>query len=179
MVGQAEVEIARKLFEEGWSGGHVDAPLQFMTEDVVMRDIVGHSEAMRGHDAVREFWAAAADTLKVLPEEIYVADSGVVVMWMAYGQIPADAKENAGRWGTAEGVSRLEFRDGKVCLEVDYWHGGQGVCDDWEAHWNARRARPWRGGGGRGRARRAPPPPTKRGGGGGRAAGGGRGPRGR
>ena len=144
MVGQAEVEIARKLFEEGWSGGHVDAPLQFMTEDVVMRDIVGHAEPMRGHDAVREFWAAAAPTLKVLPEELYVADSGVVVLWMAYGKIPDDASENAGRWGTAEGMSRLEFRDGKVCLEVDYWHGGQGVCDDWQAHWDARRARPWR-----------------------------------
>ena len=103
MVGQAEVEIARKLFEEGWSGGHVDAPLQFMTEDVVMRDIVGHSEAMRGHDAVREFWAAAADTLKVLPEEIYVADSGVVVMWMAYGQIPTGRRGERGPLGNRRG----------------------------------------------------------------------------
>ena len=92
-----------KLFEEGWSGGHIDAPLQFMTEDIVMRDVVGHPEAMRGHDAVREFWAQAASTLKVLPEELYVADSGVVVLWMAYGQIPADADKDAGRWGWRRG----------------------------------------------------------------------------
>lgn len=143
MAGKAEVEIARRLFEEGWSGGHVDAPLRFMTGDVVMRDVVGHPEAMRGHDAVREFWARAAHTLKVLPEDIYVADSGVVVLWVAYSQVPASAEENAGRWWCGEGMSRLEFRDGKVCLEVDYWHGAQGLCDDWQAHWDARRARPW------------------------------------
>tara|TARA_B100001123_G_scaffold147952_1_gene171370 strand:+ start:10550 stop:11008 length:459 start_codon:yes stop_codon:yes gene_type:complete len=143
MVGQAEVEIARRLFEEGWSGGHVDAPLQFMTEDIVMRDIVGHPEAMRGHAAVREFWQHAAPTLKVLPEDIYVAGTGVAVLWMAYVQVPQSAEENAGRWLCGEGMSRLEFDGGKVCLEVDYWHGPQGVCDDWNEHWEARRARQW------------------------------------
>jgi hypothetical protein len=48
--------------------------------------------------------------------------------------------ENRGRYLCGEGMSRLEFRDGKVCLEIDYWKGPQGKCDDCEAHFEARRA---------------------------------------
>lgn len=135
-VGEREIEVAKRLFIEGWGADHPDTPLQFMTEDCVMRDIVGHAEAMRGHDAIRNFWAAAAGRLKVPPEEIFVSDNGVALTWMAYNQITEG--DDKGKWRCGEGMSRLEFRDGKVCLEVDYWHGPQGVCDDWEAHFNAR-----------------------------------------
>lgn len=140
--GKAELELARKLFEEGWSGGHAEAPLQFMTDDVVMRDILGHQEAMRGHAAIVDFWGPIAELLRVWPEEYFVSDDGIALTWMAYIEIRNDllGKENHGKWQCGEGMSRLEFRDGKVCLEIDYWKGPQGICDDPHVHFKARRA---------------------------------------
>ncbi len=141
-VTQEEIEVGIKLFEEGWGGEKPEAPLQFMTEDVVMRDIVGHPEAMRGHQAVVDFWGRSAGILRVPPEEIFVGEDGITLTWMAYIQIRDDSAgpENKGRWHCGEGVSLLAFRDGKVCLEVDYWHGPQGICDNWEEHLAARKA---------------------------------------
>jgi hypothetical protein len=141
-VTKAEIEIGRRLFVEGWGGDTPEAPLQFMTKDCVMRDIVGHAEAMRGHQAIVDFWGKSAGHLKVPPEEIFVSDDGVALTWMAYVRIRDDSrgKENVGKWICGEGMSRLEFRDGLVCLEIDYWAGPQGMCDDWEAHFNARQA---------------------------------------
>lgn len=139
-VTEAEIEIGRRLFVEGWGGDDPRGPLQFMTEDVVMRDIVGHPQAMRGHEAVVNFWGAAAGSLKVPPEEIFVSENGIALTWMAYVRLKEG--EQAGKWLCGEGMSRLEFRDGKVCLEIDYWHGPQGVCDDWETHFKARQELP-------------------------------------
>jgi hypothetical protein len=135
-IGAREVEVARRLFVEGWGGDTPEAPLQFMTGDVVMRDVVGHAEAMRGHAAVVKFWGASAGRLKVPPEEFFVSEDGVALTWMAY--VLYDQGPDKGKWGCWEGMSRLEFRDGQVCLEIDYHHGPQGICDDWEAHFNAR-----------------------------------------
>jgi hypothetical protein len=63
---------------------------------------------------------------------------------MAYLHITNDhhGPENLGRYLCGEGMSRLEFRDGKVCLEIDYWKGPQGMCDDWRAHFEERQALP-------------------------------------
>jgi hypothetical protein len=142
MAGKAEIEIARLLFEEGWGGPDSSAPLQYMTDDVVMRDILGHAGPLRGHDAVRNFWQAVAGGLKVMPEEYFSNERGVALTWMAYIQLRDDSNgpENKGKWVCGEGMSRLEFRDGKVCLEIDYWNGPQGRCDDWKTHLEARRA---------------------------------------
>ncbi|MBW2314665.1 MAG: nuclear transport factor 2 family protein [Deltaproteobacteria bacterium] len=140
--GPAELELARKLFEEGWSGGQPESPLQFLTDDVVMRDIAAHAGPMRGHAAVVEFFGPMAPFLKVWPEEYFVSDDGVALTWMAYIHITNDhqGKENRGKWLCCEGMSRLEFRDRLVSVEIDYWHGGQGICDDATAHFQARRA---------------------------------------
>jgi len=142
MIGERELEVARQLFEEGWSGGHAEAPLPFLTEDAVMRDVVGHAEAMVGHEQIVDFFSPVAKYLKVWPEEYYVSDGGVALTWMAYIHIENDVHgaENRGKWLCGEGMSRLEFRDGKVSIEVDYWHGPQGICDDCTSHFEARRA---------------------------------------
>ena len=107
-----------------------------------MRDILGHPEALRGHDEIRNFWTAVAGGLKVLPEELYANERGVALSWMAYIEIRDDSRgpETVGKWLCGEGMSRLEFRDGKVSLEIDYWHGPQGMCDDWRTHFEARKA---------------------------------------
>jgi hypothetical protein len=142
MMGESEIEIARKLFEEGWSGPNRQAPLRFMTEDAVMRDILGHAEALNGHEEIGNFYGPVAGLLRVWPEEYFVSENGVSLTWMAYIEITNDlhGEENRGKYLCGEGMSRLEFADGKVSLEIDYWNGPQGICDDRDAHFAARRA---------------------------------------
>ncbi len=137
-IGEREIECAKKLFWEGWFSDDPWAPTKYMTPDVVMRDIVGHPEAIVGHEAVADFWKKAAGRMRLPVEEMFISENGICVQWFVYVRI--DSGDNAGKWDMGEGVSRLEFRDGLVCLEVDYWHGRQGICDDWEAHWAARKA---------------------------------------
>jgi hypothetical protein len=140
-MGDRELEVARRLFEEGWSGGHPEAPLPFLTDDAVMRDILGHPEAMRGHAQIVEFFGPVAKHLRVWPEEYFLSDDGIALTWMAYIHIDNEqhGPENRGRWLCGEGMSRLEFRGGKVSLEIDYWKGPQGMCDDARSHFEARR----------------------------------------
>ncbi|MAE93085.1 MAG: hypothetical protein CL910_00350 [Deltaproteobacteria bacterium] len=142
MTDADRIELARRLFEEGWSGGKPESPLPFLTEDAVMRDILGHPEAMHGHEAIVAFFGPVAQALKVMPEEYFVNERGIALTWMAYIEILDESRgpENKGRFLCGEGMSRLEYRDGKVSLEVDYWKGPQGICDDWKAHLEARRA---------------------------------------
>ena len=48
-VGPNDLETARKLFEEGgWGSGDPYGPDQWFAEDAVMRDVVGHAEALHG-----------------------------------------------------------------------------------------------------------------------------------
>jgi hypothetical protein len=141
MTQQEQIELARKLFEEGWSGGAPESPLPFLTDDVVMRDIAGHPEALVGHEAIIGFFGPVATRLTVLPEEYFLNESGMALTWMAYIAVGSDDDPNAGPEGymCAEGMSRLEFRDDKVCLEIDYWHGPQGRCDDRREHFEKRK----------------------------------------
>lgn len=136
-IGEREIECARRLYAEGWCGDDPYGPTRFMTEDVVMRDIAGHPEALVGHDAVAGFWGPIAGRLRLPIEEIFVSEHGVVVLWFAY--VRFEEREDA-EWHCGEGCSRLEFRDGLVSLEVDYWHGPQTTCADWQAHFAARQA---------------------------------------
>ncbi len=142
MTEAEKTELARQLFEEGWSGGTPESPLPFLTDDAVMRDILGHPEALRGHQEIKNFFSPVAAVLKVMPEEYFANEQGLALSWMAYIEITDDnhGAENRGRYLCGEGMSRLEYRDGKVSLEIDYWNGPQGMCDDWKAHLDARRA---------------------------------------
>ena len=144
MTDAERIELARRLFEEGWSGDSPESPLAFMTEDAVMRDVLGHPEAMRGHQEILNFFSPVAKVLRVLPEEFFLNERGVSLTWMAYIEITNDhhGPENKGRFLCGEGMSRLEFREDLVCLEIDYWHGPQGMCDDWQQHREARKKMP-------------------------------------
>ena len=125
------IKEAGKEHEIGW------LPSAHLYED----DILGHPEAMRGHAQIVGFFAPVARNLRVWPEEYFLSAEGIALTWMAYIHIDDEQHglENRGRWLCGEGMSRLEFRDGKVCLEIDYWRGPQGMCDDARSHFEARR----------------------------------------
>jgi ketosteroid isomerase-like protein len=125
MAGAAEIEIARKLFA-AWSSGDVDAPREFLTEDAVLYDIV-EGNPKEGWPAIREFFGT---TLKIspgvvlAPQEFWVSETGVALSWhmsAVAGEMFPTAVQ--GRKWHSEGMSTLEFRDGRVCREVDYHHG--------------------------------------------------------
>jgi ketosteroid isomerase-like protein len=130
MAGSDEIEIAKKLFA-AWSSGDPDAPEAFLTEDAVLYDIV-EGKQKAGWTAIRTFFAATlqfAPDVVLAPKAFWASDTGLAVRW----EMSATAingmfgPDNDGKTWRSEGMSTLEFRDGKVCREVDYHHGGSGL----------------------------------------------------
>ena len=127
MAGQAEIEIAKKLFA-AWSSGNVDDAAEFLTEDAVLHDIVEGSDKV-GWPAIREFFSFAlkvSPDLVLEPNAFWVNDEGIAVRWHMSATVTNDmfGPEAKGKKWHSDGMSTLEFRDGKVCREVDYHHGG-------------------------------------------------------
>ncbi len=125
MAGDAEIEIARKLFA-AWSSGDPDAPREFLTDDAVLYDIV-EGNPKEGWAAIREFFGttlAISPGVVLAPQEFWLNEAGVAVRWqmsaVAGELFPEDVR---GKKWQSEGMSTLEFRDGKVCREVDFHHG--------------------------------------------------------
>ncbi len=139
-IGAHEIQVAKDLFNIGWSSDDPYAPTRYMTPDVVMRDIARLPEPIVGHEAIADRWRHVAGRMRLPVEDVFVSDDAAIVLWFVYVRI-VDG-DDAGRWDMGEGTSLLRFRDGLVSLEVDYWHGRQGKCDDWEAHFAARQALP-------------------------------------
>jgi hypothetical protein len=141
-IGEHELQVARDLFNIGWSGDDPHGPTRYMTPDVRMRDIAmkGGPEAITGHEAIVNRWKHVAGRMRLPVEDVFVnpTDDSVVVQWFVY-VLHVDG-EHAGQWDMGEGNSMLRFRDGLVSLEVDFWHGRQGRCADWQAHFAARQA---------------------------------------
>ncbi len=127
MAGQAEIEIAKKLFA-AWSSGDPDAPAEFLTEDAVLHDIVEGSDK-QGWPKIREFFAFAltiTPDLELVPDAFWTNESGVALRFHMSGTVVNDmfGPEAKGKTWHSDGMSTLEFRDGKVCRETDYHHGG-------------------------------------------------------
>ncbi len=137
-IGEREIECAKDLFNVGWSGDDPYGPTRYMTPDVVMRDIASRPEAIVGTEAIADRWRHVAGRMRLPVEEVFVSDDGVMVQWVVY--VLHASGEHEGQWDVGEGVSLLHFRDGLVSHEVDYWHGRQGRCRDWRAHFAARQA---------------------------------------
>ncbi|MBW2314673.1 MAG: nuclear transport factor 2 family protein [Deltaproteobacteria bacterium] len=127
MAGEAEIEIARKLFA-AWSSGDPDAPREFLTEDAVLHDIVAGSDKV-GWPEIREFFAFALSVspdLVLAPDAFWLNDTGVALRFHMSATVKGDmfGPDARGKKWHSDGMSTLEFRDGKVCREVDYHHGG-------------------------------------------------------
>jgi ketosteroid isomerase-like protein len=127
MAGQAEIEIAKKLFA-AWSSGDADAPAEFLTADAVLHDIVAGNDKV-GWPAIREFFGfalKASPDLVLAPNAFWVNETGIAVRWRMSATVEGEmfGPEAVGKKWHSDGMSTLEFRDGKVCREVDYHHGG-------------------------------------------------------
>lgn len=126
MAGEAEIEIAKRLFA-AWSSGDPDAPGAFLTDDAVLHDIVEGSDKV-GWPAIREFFGKALATapgLVLAPDSFWVNETGLAVRWtMSATAGELFGPEVAGRRWHSPGMSTLEFRGDKVCREVDYHHTG-------------------------------------------------------
>ena len=125
MAGEVEIEIAKKLFA-AWSCGDPGAPEAYLT--AVIYDVVEGKETI-GLPAIRDVFVSTlkfAPDVVLEPDAFWVNDSGVAVRWrMAATAINGVfGPENDGKQWHSEGMSTLEFRDGKVCRQVDYYHGG-------------------------------------------------------
>jgi len=82
MLGEAEIEIAKKLFA-AWSSGDPDAPAEFLTEDAVLHDIVAGSDKV-GWPAVREFFQGAltiSPGVVLEPDAFWVGGTSLAVRW--------------------------------------------------------------------------------------------------
>jgi hypothetical protein len=127
MAGDAEIEIAKKLFA-AWSSGDPDAPAEFLTEDAVLHDIVAGVDKV-GWPAIREFFNGALTVspgVELVPNAFWVNDEGVAVRWLMSATVQSDmfGPDHKGKTWKSMGMSTLEFRGNKVCREVDYHHGG-------------------------------------------------------
>ena len=126
MAGAAEIEVARKLFL-AWSSGNADAPEPYMTADAVLYDIVAGDEK-KGWPAIRAFFDGGVKVwpdLDLTPERYWTNDKGVALTWLMSATVTDErfgAAAKGKKW-KSEGMSFLEFRDGKVCYEVDYHNG--------------------------------------------------------
>ena len=130
MAGAAEIDVARKLFL-AWSSGFAEAPADLMTEDAVLRDIVA-GEAKVGWPAIREFFAEGLKVwpdLDLTPDQYWTSERGVALSWVMTATVPDErfGAEAKGKKWRSEGMTLLEFRDAKVCLEIDY-HNGANVA---------------------------------------------------
>jgi len=127
MAGLAEIEVAKQLFA-AWSSGDVDAPSQFLTDDAVLHDIVEGSDKV-GWPQIREFFAISLKVfpdVTLVPQQFWTSEQGVALSWRMSGTVQTDmfGLEAKGKKFKSDGMSTLEFRDGKVCREVDYHHAG-------------------------------------------------------
>ena len=127
MAGDAEIEIAKKLFA-AWSSGDPDAPAEFLTEDAVLHDIADGTDKV-GWPAIREFFQGALKVspgVVLEPDAFWVNDTGLAVRWHMSATVTTDlfGPESRGKTWHSDGMSTLEFRGDKVCREVDYHHGG-------------------------------------------------------
>jgi ketosteroid isomerase-like protein len=127
MLGEAEIEIAKKLFA-AWSSGDPDAPAEFLTDDAVLHDIVAGSDKV-GWPAIREFFQGAlaiSPGVVLEPDAFWVGEASLAVRWHMSATVQTEmfGPENKGKTWHSDGMSTLEFRGDKVCREVDYHHGG-------------------------------------------------------
>jgi ketosteroid isomerase-like protein len=123
MTRDPRIDIVEQLFA-AWSSGDVDAPQHFFHEDATLYDIVGGSYT--GWPAIRAFFDQGLkkwNDLVLLPDGYWTNDNGVAVRWVMSATVTDPSmfgSEHVGSKWSSEGLSYIDFRDGKITKEVDY-----------------------------------------------------------
>lgn len=123
MIRDPRVDTVEALFK-AWSSGDVDAPERFFHPDAVLYDIVGGS--CRGWPAIRTFFDHGLKQwpdLVLLPDGYWTNDEGVAVRWVMSATVSNESSfgpQAVGRKWTSEGMSYIDFQDGRIRREVDY-----------------------------------------------------------
>ena len=88
-LGKRRIEIATRLFLEGWSGGDPDAPEQFWAPDGVLEDVA--SGTFRGWPAIREFFAGGLTRTRAYVGSVIGGCEmpfGGAVCWVRFSTFP-------------------------------------------------------------------------------------------
>ena len=124
---EARIDVAWKLFD-GWSSDDLDAPMQYLADDVVLFDIIGGEH--RGWPAIREYFGhgrARYPDLELKPTgDFWARPDGLALLWHMSGTQTDDSlgPEFVGKKWTVEGLSYLVFDGLKVVREADYHDKG-------------------------------------------------------
>jgi ketosteroid isomerase-like protein len=117
-MSQENVEIVRQTLEN-WNRGDLDANLEYVDDDVVLRAAEGWPEtAYHGKQGVRSFAEGLAETVggEAVIEELI--DAGEIVVLRVRAHITG---ERSGLEGDMQFTQVLTFRKGKAVLIEFFW----------------------------------------------------------
>ena len=108
-LSEAE-DLVRRAYDDGWNRGNLDAMLQLVDENIVLRPsgkIVDLAQEYHGHDGVRRFWAdvrAPWERLAIDVDKVVVHEGRVLVLFrfQAKGREGMEVDAKFGQVGTVE-----------------------------------------------------------------------------
>jgi hypothetical protein len=109
-------------YGRAWEQRSPDAAAEIFSEDATYHE-TPFSEGMRGRDAIRAYWATAADHQKDVAFRYEIVNvSPAVVLWQAsYTKARSDEPTNL------DGVFLLEFDAENRCSSLrEWWHADTG-----------------------------------------------------
>jgi hypothetical protein len=127
-IHDRRIDIATRLFTDGWSAGDPDAPEQFWVPDGTLDDVA--SGKFEGWPAIRAFFAnglTRTRNLTLAPDEFWVNDDGLAVHYMMSGEVvraESYGEEYVGRRWSVPVMSYLRFDGDRICYEADFHDKG-------------------------------------------------------
>ena len=127
-IHERRIEIATRLFTDGWSAGDPDAPEQFWVPDGTLDDVA--SGKFEGWPAIRAFFAnglTRTRNLTLAPDEFWVNDDGLAVHYIMSGDVvrpESYGEEYVGRRWSVPVMSYLRFEGDRICYEADFHDKG-------------------------------------------------------
>ena len=115
--------VARRLIEEVWNKGKLDA-----IDGLVTRDVVGHDpmNPVKGvstfTEVVKKYRTAFPDCHMEI-QDLFSAGDKVVMRWRATGtqRGPLESLPASGRHATITGISIYRFSGDRICETFDNW----------------------------------------------------------
>jgi hypothetical protein len=127
-IHDRRIEIATRLFTDGWSAGDPDAPEHFWVPDGTLDDVA--SGKFEGWPAIRAFFAnglTRTRNLTLAPDEFWVNDDGLAVHYTMSGEVvrpESYGEQYVGRRWSVPVMSYLRFEGDRICYEADFHDKG-------------------------------------------------------